>query len=87
MSVPKPPNRDRELLAAHERRKMELRLNGTSLAALSRDLGVSKTTLSWVSLRKLSVPRVEQAIAEAIGRPVDEVFPDHRKKGGSSMSP
>ena len=66
---------DYDILAAHEARKMNLRLKGTSLADLARQTGLSKTTMSWVSLRKLSVPLAEAAIAEALGKPVEEVFP------------
>nr|WP_247743569.1 helix-turn-helix domain-containing protein [Shimia sp. R10_1] len=53
---------------------MSLRLNGTSLAAEARKLKVSRTTLSLVGLRKLKNERIEQALAEAIGVPVSELF-------------
>ncbi|MGH1466565.1 MAG: helix-turn-helix domain-containing protein [Cognatishimia sp.] len=66
--------RERAAFAAHEALKMALRLNGTSLAAISRELGVSRTTMSLVGLRKMSVPRVEQALAEAVGKPVGQLF-------------
>lgn len=69
-----------QILEAHELRKMKLRLNGTSLAELARALGVSKTTMSWVSLRKLNVPRAEQAIAEAMGMSVEEAFPSTNQR-------
>ncbi len=72
--------RDIEILTSHEARKMHLRLRGTSLAEISREIGVSKTTMSWVSLRKLSVPRAEAAIANALGKPVSEVFPPLKLK-------
>ena len=71
---------DFDILAAHETRKMNLRLKGTSLADLARQTGLSKTTMSWVSLRKLSVPLAEAAIAEALGMPVEEVFPPIERK-------
>lgn len=69
-----------EILAAHEARKMNLRLNNTSLAELARQTGLSKTTMSWVSLRKLSVPLAESAIADALGKSVEDVFPPLQKK-------
>nr|WP_247742431.1 MULTISPECIES: helix-turn-helix domain-containing protein [unclassified Ruegeria] len=53
---------------------MSLRLNGTSLAAEARKLNVSRTTLSLVGLRKLKNARIEQALANAIGVPVSELF-------------
>jgi lambda repressor-like predicted transcriptional regulator len=65
---------ERTAFAAHEALKMALRLKGTSLAAIARELGVSRTTMSLVGLRKMSVPRVEQALAEAVGRSVGELF-------------
>ncbi|MBO9410759.1 MULTISPECIES: helix-turn-helix domain-containing protein [unclassified Ruegeria] len=65
---------ERKRLEAHERLKMSLRLNGTSLAAEARKLNVSRTTLSLVGLRKLKNARIEQALANAIGVPVSELF-------------
>ena len=65
---------ERKRLEAHERLKMSLRLNGTSLAAEARKLNVSRTTLSLVGLRKLKNSRIEQALAEAVGVPVSELF-------------
>lgn len=65
---------DQEAFAAHERLKMALRLNGTSLAQIAREVGVSRTTMSLVGLRKMSVPRVERAIAKVLDQPVDELF-------------
>lgn len=67
---------------AHERLKMALRIEGTSLARIGRNIGVSKTTMSKVGLRKLHVPRVEQAIASALNVPVETLFePIVKSKG------
>ena len=49
----------------HERRKAELKIRGTSLAKLSRELGVSGTSMTLVSLRKRRSHKIEQALAEA----------------------
>lgn len=65
---------ERAAFAAHEALKMALRLKGTSLAEIARELGVSRTTMSLVGLRKMSVPRVEQALADAVGKSVGELF-------------
>lgn len=67
-------NHERVAIASHEALKMALRLKGTSLAQISRELGVSRTTLSLVGMRKLSVPRVEQALADALGKSLEELF-------------
>ena len=65
---------ERAAFEAHEALKMALRLKGTSLAAIARDVGVSRTTMSLVGLRKMRVPRVEQALADAVGKSVEDLF-------------
>lgn len=73
---------ERMRFVAHERLKMALRIEGSSLAKIGRSIGVSKTTMSKVGLRKLRVPRAEQAIAEVLGVPVETLFePDEKQKG------
>lgn len=67
---------DQDVFASHERLKMELRLKGSSLAAIARQVGVSRTTVSLVGLRKIRVPRVERALAAAVGKSVEELFGD-----------
>lgn len=71
---------EREAFVTHEGLKMALRIKGTSLAEIARKVGVSRTTMSLVGLRKMSVPRVEQAIADVVGRPVAEVFRPIKRK-------
>jgi SOS-response transcriptional repressor LexA len=56
--------------------KAELELKGLSLSALALRLGVSPSQISQVVAGKRSSPHIRQAIAEAIARPVSEVFPD-----------
>lgn len=65
---------ERKRLESHEHLKMSLRLKGTSLAAEARKLGVSRTTMSLVGMRKLQNARIEQTLADAIGVPVSELF-------------
>ena len=71
---------ERKRFEAHERLKMSLRLKGTSLAEIGREVGVSRTTMSLVGLRKLCVPRAERAIADALSVPVNELFEPIDKK-------
>ena len=52
-----------EAHASHERLKAELRIRGTSLAQIARDLGVTNTTVSLVALGKQRSRRVERALA------------------------
>jgi transcriptional regulator with XRE-family HTH domain len=51
--------------------KYQLRLRGSSLTAISRELGVSITTVSQVSSGHRVSKRVLEAIAEKIGVSVD----------------
>ena len=60
----------------HERLKAELRIRGTSLAKISRDLGISGTSMSLVGLGKHRSKRVERAIAEALGTTPEQLYPD-----------
>ncbi len=72
--------REKRLFAAHENLKMQLRLKGTSLAAIARSLDVSRTTMSLVGLRKLSVPRIEKEIAKTLNKPISELFEPIQKE-------
>ena len=62
--------------ASHERLRAELRIRGTSLAQIARDLGVTKTTVSLVALGKQRSRRVERALADAMTTTPAELFPD-----------
>jgi lambda repressor-like predicted transcriptional regulator len=59
-----------------EQIKAELAELGTSLAEISRDLKVSKVSLTNVVRGHGKSARIESAVAEAVGRPLHEVFPD-----------
>ena len=52
-----------------------LREAGTTAIALSGRLGISPQHLRNVIHRRRRNPRIERAIARAIGRPVADVFP------------
>ena len=52
----------------------QLRLQGQSLASLARDVGVDRTA-PYQALRR-PYPKMERAIADAVGMPVHELFPD-----------
>jgi Ner family transcriptional regulator len=55
--------------------KANLRKRGSSLSQIAKDLGLKRATVSTV-IRGGRSKRVEQAIADALGKPVEEVFPD-----------
>lgn len=56
-------------------RKIELIRAGVSMAEIGRTLGVTKEHVSMVVGGKRRSPRVETAVADAIGKPVEDVFP------------
>lgn len=56
-------------------RKAELVRLGLTQAGIARDHGVKRAHLHLVLMGVRRSERIEQAIADAIGRPVDEVFP------------
>ena len=51
-----------------------------TITSIARDLGVKPPTVHAVITGKRPTPRIRQAIAEAIGRPVEEVFPTSRRR-------
>lgn len=62
--------------AKHEFLKTALRLHGTSMAEVARQLGVTHTTVSLVSKGKNRSRRVEMALASSIGTTPEVLFPD-----------
>lgn len=56
-------------------RKAALVLYGVSQAEIARCSGVTATHVSDVLHGRRRSPRVERAIAEALGRPVEDLFP------------
>ncbi len=56
-------------------RKAALVLKGRTMAEIARALKVEQGHVSQVVGGKRRSPKVEQAVAVAIGRPVSEVFP------------
>jgi lambda repressor-like predicted transcriptional regulator len=55
--------------------KAHLEQRGTSLANVSRQLNVSKAAISSVAKGRVVSRRIEHAIAEALDKPLWEVFP------------
>ena len=66
-------------LVQHEHIKMRLRLRGSSLADVARDLGVAGTTVTSVSQGYRRSRRVESAIAEILGERAENLWPDRYK--------
>lgn len=68
-------------LDAHERLKAELRIRGTSLARIARELGVSDAALTLVGKGCNRSRRIEHALARAVCTTPEALFPD-RYQGG-----
>lgn len=63
-------------------RKAALILQGVRQADIARKLGVAQTHVADVLHGRRRSARVECAIAEAIGRPAEEVFPQREAPAG-----
>lgn len=61
-------------------RKAELVRNGQKMVRIARELGVSVSHVSLVVSGFRRNRRVEQAVADAIGKPLDGVFPPMPEK-------
>lgn len=68
----------------HEDIKCAMRKRKSSLAQLSRILGVDKSTVTMVSQRRHKSARIEQAIASFLEKPLSEVFPDRYPNSSST---
>lgn len=60
----------------HRRIKAELRARGMSLAAIARQLSVSRATVTCVCQGFRRSERVETAIATAIGKRPEDIWPE-----------
>ncbi|MFA3920457.1 helix-turn-helix domain-containing protein [Ruegeria hyattellae] len=67
-------------LRKHERIKFELRLAGTSLAEISRELGISQASVSTVSMGKRRSRKIQRAIANRLGRDPEQLWPKRYRK-------
>lgn len=61
--------------------KFQLRTKGTSLAKLARDLEVTGTAVK--NVKRSAYPRMERAIAKAIGIEVVQLWPERWNADGS----
>lgn len=66
----------RAALVHHERVKMRLRLVGSSLSEIARELEVRPTTVTSVSQGYRRSRRIEAAIAARLGIAPDRLWPD-----------
>jgi lambda repressor-like predicted transcriptional regulator len=62
----------------HEHIKFRLRSKGVTFADLARELGVHRTQITAVLKGRITSARIQNAIAEALGDSVEDLFPDRR---------
>ncbi|MEN8720210.1 MULTISPECIES: helix-turn-helix domain-containing protein [Pseudomonadota] len=79
----------RPALEQHERIKMRLRVAGSSLAEVARELGVAGTSVTSVSQGYRRSRRIESAIADKLGVVPSSLWPDRYPDGagGDDRSP
>ncbi len=63
----------------HERIKMQLRLRGSSLAEVARELGVTRTTVTAVCQGRCRSRRIELAIATKLGQTAEQLWPERHR--------
>lgn len=63
-------------LRQHQRIKESLRLRGTSLSKIARELDVTPTTVTTVCQGFRRSRRIEGAIADALGIAAENLWPD-----------
>lgn len=73
----------KQSLDAHERVKAELRIRGTSLAQVSRELGVSDSWLTLVGKGFYRSKRIEKALADALGTTPEKLYPERYQEEGA----
>ncbi len=61
--------------------RAELLKAGKSMRSIARDLGVTPNTVMYVVHHKGVSNRVMDAIAQAIGKPKEEIFSDYFQSG------
>lgn len=55
--------------------KIAMIIKDVTVASIAKSIGVHRPHVSMVIHGKLRTPRIQAAIAKAIKKPVDEVFP------------
>lgn len=73
--MPATRNKSRKLTPLQMHRKVGLMRVGISQSDIARQTGFGKAAVSLVMLDLMRNPKIERAIADAIGESVDMVFP------------
>lgn len=69
----------------HEWIKMELRLRGSSLADVARELSVTRSTVTAVCLGNRRSRRIESMIGKKLGMPPERLWPNRHAKGSKQV--
>ena len=73
-------------LKKHERIKFALRMSGSSLADVSRRLGVSQGAVSMVCVGRKRSKKIEAAIAAELGKTPEQLWPKRYGQGRAAMN-
>ena len=71
----------------HERIKMRLRMAGSSLSKIARELEVQPTTVTVVSQGLRRSKRIEEKIAEALSTRPEKLWPERYPSGANTGPP
>ncbi len=71
----------------HEWIKMQLRLSGSSLAEVARELGVAKTTVTAVCQGHRRSRRIKAAIAAKLDLPAEALWPESTHADAALVAP
>jgi len=79
--VPKIKDKNREAIGMDTRIriKIELLKKGIEAKEIAQKLGVSRSLVYKVIAGRRKNPKVRQALAEVVGIPVEELWPDQKK--------
>ena len=70
----------------HEHIKMRLRLQGSSLAAIARELSVARTSVTAVCQGAHRSKRIEAAIAAKLGVTPQQLWPERYRTSAGTLS-
>ncbi|MEK0165643.1 helix-turn-helix domain-containing protein [Phaeobacter sp. A36a-5a] len=66
----------KQQLDRHERLRADLRVRGSSLTKIARELGVTDSAVTLVGKRMCRSAKIEQALADALQTTPEQLFPD-----------
>jgi len=77
---------DQERLERHNQLMADLRNRGTSFSKVARTIGMSPASITQVSKRRQRSELVIRALAEAVEKPPQELFPEYFEGGAEEKT-